>query len=132
MSRLSANGRHLALGLLEGGLSIRAVARKMGCFAPTVVNLSSMTSPHCHGQLIRHTLIQSNTCGISQVSVSPDGFLLLLSSAVDCGPTGGMERHPTRQHQMPDKIHAPSLPCCYPRQWWSYSILNTMFTMSNT
>lgn len=39
MPRLSENGRHRALGLLEGGLSIRQVARRMGCSPPTIMNL---------------------------------------------------------------------------------------------
>lgn len=39
MPRLSANQRHRALGLLEGGVSIRQVAQRMGCTAPTIANL---------------------------------------------------------------------------------------------
>lgn len=39
MPRLSDNERHRALGLLEGGMSIRQVARRMGCSPPTIMNL---------------------------------------------------------------------------------------------
>lgn len=39
MPRLTQDERHRALGLLEGGMSIRQVARRMGCSPPTILNL---------------------------------------------------------------------------------------------
>lgn len=39
MPRLTTDQRHHAMGLLEGGLSVRQVARRMGCTPPTIINL---------------------------------------------------------------------------------------------
>ena len=39
MPRLSTNERHRAMGLLEGGVGVRQVARIMGCNPTTIVNL---------------------------------------------------------------------------------------------
>lgn len=39
MPRLSTDQRHHAMGLLEGGLSVRHVARRMGCTPATIINL---------------------------------------------------------------------------------------------
>ena len=39
MPRLTTNERHRAMGMLEGGVGIRQVARMMGCSPQTIINL---------------------------------------------------------------------------------------------
>ena len=131
MPRLSRDQRQYALGILQGGLSYREVARRLGCSHQTISALVDRDTLH-------NSADDRPRSGRPRVTTARQDRQMVLSHLWD---ELGRRRARARtraellqtlrtewdriQQQSIQRLvdYAPTMHCLYPKQWWPHTLL---------